>query len=162
MTLEFPQPCFVDPWSSEVVSWSDSGGRIVMRRDGDRVATVELVRCVTGRLRLAYPVAVHDLEIRVMDVATFGDLTAVLGAVVSAVWKSDPQCRKIVYAVTRDEPENGPLSPFSAIEAAEAAEAAGFRYVVDVDIADAELSLLVAEPDWVTLVDMDLDHMPGT
>ena len=46
-----------------------------------------------------------------------------------------------------------------------AAESAGFRYVVDVDVPDEDgvveqLSLLVREPDFVTHVDMDLDHVP--
>ncbi|GCE44881.1 hypothetical protein Rhow_000507 [Rhodococcus wratislaviensis] len=43
-----------------------------------------------------------------------------------------------------------------------AAEAAGFRYVVDVDVAESELSLLVSEPGWVTEVDIDLEHVPGS
>jgi hypothetical protein len=43
-----------------------------------------------------------------------------------------------------------------------AAENAGFRYIVDVDLAGASLSLAVAEPPWVTSVDMDLGHVPGT
>jgi hypothetical protein len=42
-----------------------------------------------------------------------------------------------------------------------AAEAAGFRYVMDVDLADAALSLLVAEPARGTAVGMDLDRAPG-
>ncbi|MEU6251398.1 hypothetical protein [Streptomyces sp. NPDC047043] len=43
-----------------------------------------------------------------------------------------------------------------------AAETAGFRYAVDVELRDQQLSLLVAEPDWVTVTGMDLDHVPGS
>ncbi|WP_420751330.1 hypothetical protein [Rhodococcus sp. O3] len=159
MTARFPRPRFSQPWSSKVVAWSDSGVRVVLRRDREPGATVELVRCVTGRLRLAYPVAARDIEVRVLDVATSEDLTAVLRAAGPAAREADPQCRKVVFAVDRSEPGCGPLSYLDAIEAA---EAAGFRYVVDVDLADAELSLLVAEPEWATAVDIDLDHVPGT
>lgn len=159
MSVPFVHPRFAAPWSSEVVSWSDFGGRVALRRDGARGVTVELVRCVNGRLRLAYPVAARDVEVQVPDVTTSEDLTAVLRAVVLALRQSDPQCRKVVFAVDRSGSGRGPLSPLTAIAAA---EAAGFRYVVDVDLADAELSLLVVEPEWVTAVDIDLDHVPGT
>ncbi|MCL9762118.1 hypothetical protein [Frankia sp. AiPa1] len=43
-----------------------------------------------------------------------------------------------------------------------AAAAAGFRHAVDVEIPGAELSLLVAEPEWVTSVDVDRERVPGT
>ncbi|MFF0818183.1 hypothetical protein ACFYVR_23965 [Rhodococcus sp. NPDC003318] len=155
----FPLPLFAEPWSGEVVSWSDSGGRIVLRRDGERTVTVEFVRCVRGRLRLAYPVSTHDVEVRVADIATADELTAALRVVVPAVREADPRCRKVVYPVVSNGSAREPLGALATIAAA---EAAGFRYVVDVDIADAELSLMVAEPDWVTAVDIDLDHVPGT
>lgn len=131
----------------------------MVRREGGRPVTVELVRCVNGRLRLAYPVAARDVEARVSDVTSAKDLTAVLRAIVPAIRESDPQCRKVVYAVEHSGSGRAPLSTAATIAAA---EAAGFRYVVDVDIDDAELSLLVAEPEWVTGVDIDLDHVPGT
>lgn len=41
-------------------------------------------------------------------------------------------------------------------------EAVGFRYVIDVDLPEGAVSLTVAEPDWVTKVYMDLDHVPET
>ncbi|RVX38879.1 hypothetical protein EDD27_1207 [Nonomuraea polychroma] len=109
-------------------------------------ADVRLERCATGRLRDAYPVAAHDLELRVNEATT-----GLLRALVEAVSVADPRCRRVVYAV----PE-GDLAGIAA------AEAAGFRYVVDVDLADAQLSLLVAEPAWVTRTDMDLDNVPDT
>nr|ACJ12469.1 hypothetical protein [Rhodococcus sp. T104] len=159
MSAPFERPRFPQPWSSDVVSWSDSGGKLVLRRDGGRSATIELVRCVNGRLRLAYPVAAHDVEVTIHDVTASEHLTAVLRAVVDAVRESDPRCRKVVFAVDRHVSSRAELSPLTVVAAA---EAAGFRYVVDVDIDDAELSLLVAEPEWVTAVDIDLDHVPGT
>lgn len=159
MIASLPLPRFEPSRSGEVVSWSDAGGRIVLRPEGARVVTVELVRCAQGRLRLTYPVAAHDVEVRLPDVSTGEDITAALRAVVPAIREADPKCRKVVYAVDGTGSVRGPLSALASIAAA---EAAGFRYVVDVDIADAELSLMVAEPDWVTAVDIDLDHVPGT
>ncbi|GAA4965842.1 hypothetical protein HD597_007027 [Nonomuraea thailandensis] len=107
---------------------------------------VRLERCAAGRLRDAYPVAAHDLEVQAPEADA-----GLLRAVVDAVAQADPHCRRVVYAV----PE-GDLNRMAV------AESAGFRYVVDVDLADAQLSLLVAEPEWVTRTDMDLDHVPGS
>jgi hypothetical protein len=111
-------------------------------------ATLE--RCAHGRLRDAYPVAEHDIEIRLDDTPA-DELTALLGALSAAVQQADPQCRRVVFGAPR-----GDLAILAA------AEAAGFRYVVDVDLAGASLSLAVAEPSWVTSVDMDLGRVPGT
>jgi hypothetical protein len=74
-----------------------------------------------------------------------------LGLLLRAVLAADPDCRRVVHAV--------PEGDRTAIEAA---EAAGFRYVVDVDLHDRQLSLLVAEPGWVTATDLDLDRVPGS
>lgn len=112
---------------------------------------VALERCATGRLRDAYPVNRHDVEVRLTEQLPAEEVTKLLGATVRAALERDPHCRRVVFAVAV-----GDLVTMAA------AEAAGFRYVVDVDIPGAELSLLVAEPDWVTAVDMDLDRVPGT
>ncbi|MEX0427611.1 hypothetical protein AB3X52_08275 [Nocardioides sp. DS6] len=118
---------------------------------------------LTGRLGPAYPAARHDLELRVSGVPT-EELAAVLTAESERILREEPACRKVVFA-----------APAGDVAVMEAAEAAGFRYVVDVDIAadpagphpdghdgTLELSLLVREPDFVTQVDPDLDHVPQT
>lgn len=112
---------------------------------------VRTQRCVTGRLRNAYPVSAHDVELQLTAELPAGDLTEVLGAAAREILHGDPHCRRVVFA-----------APASERDALDAAEAAGFRYVVDVDIPGAELSLFVVEPDWVTAVDMDVDRVPGT
>ncbi|MEU6408200.1 hypothetical protein [Microbispora sp. NPDC046933] len=106
---------------------------------------VRLERCAAGRLRHAYPVAAHDIELQAAEADA-----GLLRALVDAVAEADPQCRRVVYAV-----------PEGDLDRMAVAEAAGFRYVIDVDLADAQLSLLVVEPEWVTRTDMDLDHVPG-
>jgi hypothetical protein len=111
-------------------------------------ATLE--RCAQGRLRDAYPVAEHDIEIR-LDDAPSEELTALLGTLSAVVQQAAPQCRRVVFGALAGD-----------LAALAAAENAGFRYVVDVDLADASLSLAVAEPSWVTSVDLDLDRVPGT
>lgn len=137
-------------------------GWAVARQHGSRHATsyllskpgaeVEAVleRCVHGRLRAAYPAAEHDIEIRPGHVAS-DELTSLLGSLVAAVQRAEPRCRRIVFA-----------APLGDVATLAAAESAGFRYVVDVDLPGASLSLAVAEPAWVTSVDMDLDRVPGT
>ena len=114
---------------------------------------IRVERCLTGRLASAYPVAGHDVELRVEDVPA-EQLVALLREHSDRILAEDPACRKVVFAAHVGD-----------LAAVAAAEAAGFRYVVDVDVPEArggteELSLLVREPDFVTAVDMDLDRVP--
>lgn len=112
--------------------------------------TVAVDRCLHGRLAAAYPASRHDVELRVFD-REVGDLTAVLMAESDRILREDPRCRKVVFAASQ-----GDLAEMAA------AERAGFRFVVDVDVPGAELSLMVREPPWVYEVDIDLDRVPGS
>ncbi len=112
---------------------------------------VVLQRCATGRLREAYPVHRHDVEARLTGQWPAEEITRVLGEAARVAFEQDPHCRRVVFA-----------SAVADLATMAAAEAAGFRHVVDVDIPGLELGLLVAEPDWVTTVDIDLDRVPGT
>ena len=110
-------------------------------------------RCLDGRLAAAYPAAKHDVELRVDAVAP-ERLDLILREESDRILEQDPECRKVVFA-----------AGVTDLAAVAAAESAGFRYVVDVDVPDEDgvveqLSLLVREPDFVTHVDMDLDHVP--
>ncbi|MEU9323519.1 hypothetical protein AB0D91_06825 [Streptomyces canus] len=111
---------------------------------------VEVERCAAGRLRDTYPVSAHDVEVRVASGALDTLPSEALRMLADAVWTADPRCRRIVYAAAAD----GDLNSFAQ------AEAAGFRHVVDVDLADEEVRLLVAEPEWVTGGDRRLDRVP--
>lgn len=127
---------------------------LTLRRDDGTSATVALQRCVAGRLRAAYPVGAHDVEIRIDDNGTplgMGALTEMLAEIADAVLSADVRCRRVVFA-----------APATDHDQLTAAEAAGFRHVVDVDVPGAELALLTAEPAWVTAVDIDLDRVPGS
>jgi len=110
---------------------------------------VKLQRCVEGRLRDAYPVNAHDVEVQVTEELPPDRLAEILARTAHEVLGNDPRCRRVVFAV--------PVDDLTSIAAA---HAAGFRYVVDVDIPGEELSLLVAEPHWVTAIDSD--RVPGT
>ncbi|WP_433346134.1 hypothetical protein ACQP25_26215 [Microtetraspora malaysiensis] len=155
-----------DPWTAETLSRSRGSGEMRLRRPasgaalntgadaasgGDGVLVeVRVERCTAGRLREAYPVGAHDVEIRVAEGTSPALLTEVLAVLVGAIRVADPRCRRAVFAAPVDRPDM-----------VAAAQAAGFRYVLDVDVPGAELSLLVAEPEWVTCVGMDLDRVPG-
>lgn len=116
-----------------------------------RAEQVRLERCATGRLRDAYPVHAHDVEVRLTRAVSPDVLAAVLADAAREVLDNDSDCRRVVFAAPADDQE-----------AAAAALAAGFRHVVDVDLPGAELSLLVAEPGWVTVGWADIDTVPGT
>jgi hypothetical protein len=104
--------------------------------------------CADGRLRNAYPVSAHDVELDVLNGAAPQQIMRPLAVLTQAILNSDDSCRRVVFAAPADD---------HALVAA--AQAAGFRYVLDVDVPGAELSLLVAEPRWVT--EFDNDRVPG-
>lgn len=110
---------------------------------------VRLERSATGRLRDTYPVNAHDIEVRITTQLSAAELAAVLGAAVRDALGTDPRCRRVLFAAPADDPDTIAV-----------AKIAGLRHVVDVDIPGAELSLLVAEPHWVTT--MELDQVPGS
>jgi|1185.fasta_scaffold175443_2 hypothetical protein len=111
---------------------------------------VELTRARKSRLRNAYPVGEHDVEVALSGFAASGAWIEVLQRVVAAVEQTDPFCRRVVIATDVED-----------VDALRSAEKAGFRYVLDVDLQGGSYRLAVAEPEWVTSVDMDLDHVPG-
>ncbi|MEU0312099.1 hypothetical protein [Nocardioides sp. NPDC006273] len=148
-----PPPVDLTGWGQVDHSARRATNRTTLRGASGAAVDVELVRCAAGRLREAYPVSEHDVEVRVGAASAGGvepaALTALLGDLVQAVLASDPECRRVVLAI-----------PEGDLEVLAAAEDAGFRYVVDVDLPDEAVSLAVAEPAWVTAIDMDLDHVP--
>jgi hypothetical protein len=132
----------------------DCGERDVRLRYIDQNgAAVELGarRCRDGRLRDTYPVGAQDMEIYAVSDVAPQVLTHALTELSRAVLDADPRCRRVVFA-----------APAGHADIVKAAEAAGFRHVIEVDVPGAELSLLVAEPSWVTKVDADIDKVPGS
>jgi hypothetical protein len=137
-------------------SWQqlNAGDRDVLLRcvrDGVDIQ-IGVRHSVDGRLRDAYPVSSHDVElypVRAGQPPT--SLTAALSELSRAILAADQRCRRIVFA-----------SPAEDRDTMSAALAAGFRYVLDVDVPSAELSLLVAEPGWVTAGDAGLDQIPDS
>ena len=139
------------PWSS--TTRSSSRLQVVLdaeHADGGR-CTLQVERCAGGRLEQAYPASVRDLEVQVSDLSDLELLPSVLTATIAAVRTADPRCRRIVYG-----------APRSDLMLVAGAEQAGFRYVVDVDLPDAELSVLVSEAEEVAQQDRALDVVPGS
>lgn len=127
--------------------------RSVVLQYGDTAAkvTVGARRSVDGWLRDAYPISLDDVELHVTNQSASPALTSALAELSRSILTADRHCRRVVFAASaRDE----------AVVAA--ARAAGFRYVLDVDVPGAELTLLVVEPKWVTDVDSGLDDVPDT
>jgi hypothetical protein len=129
---------------------SGSGRHVRLRFNHDGTAIeFSTRRCAEGRLRHAYPVGAHDVELAVPNDAAPQKVTRPLAVLTQTILNSDNCCRRVVFAV-----------PAGDAAMVSAAEAAGFRYVLDVDVPGAELSLLVAEPSWIT--ELDDDRVPGS
>jgi hypothetical protein len=106
-------------------------------------------RSVDGWLRDAYPISHHDVELHCVNGFASQGFTAALAELSQAIFAADSHTRRVVFAAAAGDEA-----------AVSAARAAGFRYVLDVDVPGADLSLLVAEPDWVTTRDASLDQIP--
>lgn len=103
-------------------------------REGADLGSVAVRHTLTGRLSEAYPVGARDLEVEVHT-----EDPQALWAATHEIFEHDSACRRIVLATNVGD-----------IPAIDFGERAGYRYVVDVEIpGDIELSLLVAEPEWV-------------
>ncbi|MGY4713009.1 hypothetical protein ACXDF8_26255 [Mycolicibacterium sp. CBM1] len=133
-------------------SWqrtSDDQRGVVLRCGSDVAFGAR--RSIDGRLRDAYPVSLDDVELYAIDRIASQGFTRALAELTRSILAARGSCRRVVFAA-----EAGDEAVVSA------ARAAGFRYVLDVDVPGAELSLLVVEPDWVTKADPDLDDIPDS
>ena len=118
--------------------------------DGGTPHEVRARFAVRGPLGHAYParIAAHALDPRGP-----GDPAALRG-LGEQILRENPACRRVVLPV-----------PAGDLDAIGFAEDAGFRYVVDVDVAGergeiTELSLLVLEPGWVADAPTAVDDLP--
>ncbi|GAA3590493.1 hypothetical protein GCM10022198_12960 [Klugiella xanthotipulae] len=141
----------VTPLADVLPGWRSS---YEVSRPGAPVAHFVARFALEGPLGRSYPAGAHDRELRSAE----GDTATVAGrpfdpealrAVSEYLLAEDPRCRRVVLPV-----------PEQDLAAIAAAEAGGFRYVVDVETAETEQSLLVVEPDWVTAQPLDLDAIP--
>ena len=105
---------------------------------------------VRGPRGEAFPPGIAGLE---LDLRGHGDPDALRG-LGEQILRENPACRRVVLPV-----------PAGDLDAIGFAEDAGFRYVVDVDVAGergeiTELSLLVLEPGWVADAPTAVDALP--
>jgi hypothetical protein len=89
------------------------------------------------------------VELDVVNGAAPQRILRPLALLTQAILNSDDGCKRVVFGAAADDQD-----------LVAAAQAAGFRYVLDVDLPGAELSLLVAEPRWVT--ELDDGRVPGS
>ncbi|CAN5193496.1 hypothetical protein BH09ACT6_BH09ACT6_20390 [soil metagenome] len=100
---------------------------------------------IDGSLSATYPSGAGDRELAVGE----GSEPDAVAAIVHTILSRNPRCRRVVTA-----------APVGDLAAIALAEEAGFRYVVDVDTHSAELSLLVAEPEWVLALPSAIEDIP--
>lgn len=92
-------------------------------------------------LQHTYPFSAHDVTIPFADADT-------LRTQIADVFKVDPECRRVVVAVTQDDAEVATC------------EEAGMRYVLEVQLRDgSDVSLMVAEPRWVLNQSTDIKDL---
>ncbi|AKK07311.1 hypothetical protein CMUST_15110 [Corynebacterium mustelae] len=96
-------------------------------------------------LRHTYPYGKNDLEL------PFGTAKE-MQLEVAEIFANHPDCRRIVVAVEEGD-----------VDAISECEQAGLRYVLDVQLRDGkDLSLMVAEPDWVTEMSEEIEGLKLT
>jgi hypothetical protein len=150
MTAALPDLAPEPPWRGEPEEWTGVRGSLRLYREDGALTIVRIERCAAGRLREAYPVGEHDLEISVTSESPAEIIADALGHMVERIWEADPSCRRVVFAAQPSDPV-----------AAAAAVISGFRHTAEVDLPGGQtVELLVSEPGWVTRVDMDLDRVP--
>lgn len=93
-------------------------------------------------LRHTYPYGAHDVE------APFGTVDEMRASIREA-FEADPECRRVVVAIDQDN-----------LDQMRIAEDAGLHFVVNVQLRDRrEVSLMVAEPDWVASQSTDIKDL---
>lgn len=93
-------------------------------------------------LRHTYPYGKNDVEL------VFGSIEE-MRSEISDIFATNEACRRVVVAV-----------PEGDLTAIAQCEKAGLRYVLDVQLRDGkDVSLMVAEPEWVSQQPMNTDEM---
>ena len=64
-------------------------------------------RCADGRLRNAYPVSAHDVELDVLNGAAPQQIVRALAVLTQAILSSDHSCRRVVFRCGRRRPRPG-------------------------------------------------------
>ncbi|MBA2949419.1 GNAT family N-acetyltransferase [Streptomyces himalayensis] len=117
------------------------------------VIYLEVHRVLHHPLRACYPVGAHDLALELVPGVPRSAgrqlIAHLLRDLTSALFASDPRCRRVTAAV--DVEDAAAVGDF---------EAGGFRYVTDADLPHRSVALLVAEPSAVTTIATSLDAMP--
>jgi hypothetical protein len=113
--------------------------------EGHVAGSVNCRLSVLGDLSRAYPAGLADRELAVEA----GTSAPALAQIVTVLFERYPRCRRIVFSAAVGDLDSIAL-----------AESAGFRFTVDVETPTRQLSLLVAEPEWVLVQPSALEDIP--
>lgn len=142
--LAWPEKLSED-WAIQPGASSEAHEYLVAYR-GEPRGGVKVEYATASKVRYAYPAGVHDRFLTLFQGAT----AETLQLVSETIWAEDPQCRRLVLATAEGN-----------IEQIALAEQSGYRYVVDVDLPGGEeVTLMVAEPDWVLEESRNIDVVP--
>lgn len=142
--LAWPAP-LPPTWSAQP-SPVEGGATLYTVKEGEETRGEVLVeKARTSKVGMAYPAGLHDYLLSPSPDAS----AQAIQLVSELVWAGDDLSRRLVLATALED-----------VPKIARAEAAGYRYVVDVDIPGEELSLLVAEPDWVLEESRHIDIVP--
>ena len=146
-----PPPGSAAPWTFTPAESTRTALSLLAGKPGCDPVPVLLRRCAATPLAAGYPVGARDIALDIGTWVAPATVTELLTALVPAVLRADPECRRVVVAVDGNDQEQ-----------LAAVVAAGLRPTVDIELPAGEFVLTVAEPAWVCAVDMDLDRVPGT
>lgn len=142
--LKWPEP-LSDAWTVESVPGEAGVTLFEVKENGEPRGKVRAVLATHSELRYTYPISVYD---RILEPSEDASAEAIQ-LVSEKVWEANPECRRLVIGTHVDD-----------VEEIARAEKGGYRYVVDVDLADRSVSLMAAEPEWVLEHSRNIDIVP--
>ncbi|MFC8827330.1 GNAT family N-acetyltransferase [Streptomyces sp. NPDC057137] len=150
-----PEPVLGGGWALRAtdplrpVTRTSRGWSVV--RDGTPLLELTLHRVLHHPLRHCYPVGAHDLAVELSGGSARTEPAAaeLLRALVPALFRADPECRRVISAPDADDTET--IRRF---------EANGFRAITDADLEGRTVVLLAAEPAALAGLSTALNDMP--
>lgn len=142
--LQWPAP-LPEPWTLSKDDDSSVDTEYQVWHGGTAAGRIRVSRVASTAYEATYPVGAQDRLLEASEDAAAESIQLVS----EHLFAHAIGCRRLVIACPEED-----------VEQIARAEQAGYRYVVDVDLADRSVSLMTAEPQWVLEQSRKIDIVP--